>query len=331
MKVPSLCVTSPGNILVAEVDVPTPGPGEVLVRTVYSAVSPGTELRCLQNVNDSVPVFPFVPGYSMSGIVTSSGPGAQVAEGCRVFCTGTAKSSVALQWGGHIGYAVRDATSVYPLPETVDMRAASITKLAAIAYRGARLAQAGPGKTVAVVGLGPIGQLSARIHSALGAHVVAGDRASARVALSEAVGIRSVLTGPNIPDAFREWLPDGADIVVDATGAHALIPQLIGLARDKPWDDSEVAGPRYIVQGSYPADFAIPYQAAFMKELSFYLPRDTQPRDVLAVLKLIAEGRLYVNDLISITAQPEAAPGIYSDLLNPDSSLITAAFEWSAD
>jgi threonine dehydrogenase-like Zn-dependent dehydrogenase len=60
--------------------------------------------------------------------------------------------------------------------------------LAAIAYRGVRLAQPRLHETVAVIGLGPIGQCSARLFAATGARVVALDRIPERVAHLQGLG-----------------------------------------------------------------------------------------------------------------------------------------------
>ena len=118
-------------------------------------------------------------------------------------------------------------------------------------------------------------------------------------------------------------------MIVDATGAPQVLPQLIELVRDLPWDDVPHAGARYVVQGSYPGHFAIPYQAAFRKELTFLLPRDMQPRDVRAVFDLIVRGRLVVDDLIE-TARPSDAQDVYSALQGARPELITAAFDWTS-
>jgi len=140
---------------------------------------------------------------------------------------------------------------------------AAATKLAAIAYRGVRLARPKPHETVAVIGLGAIGLLAAQLHAQSGARVVAAD-----------------------------------------------------------------LGARVVIQGSYTGEFCLPYQAIFMKELSFYVPRDVQPRDIRAMLEVIARGKLNLDALIIDVRAPSSAPETYVDLAEPDTELITVAFEW---
>lgn len=73
----------------------------------------------------------------------------------------------------------------------------------------------------------------------------------------------------------------------------------------------------------------MPYQDAFMKELSFYLPRDSQPRDLVAVIDLMATGKLAVSDLLSQTAPPEDAPRVYAALTERNTPLLTVTFSWA--
>ena len=99
------------------------------------------------------------------------------------------------------------------------------------------------------------------------------------MALARAAGIEAITPDGAIAATVHEVLPDGADIVVDATGAAAVLPQAVASARELGWDDSPLQGARIVVQGSYPEDFSIPYQEAFRKEAHILVPRDMPPRD----------------------------------------------------
>ena len=329
MKTRAILFTAPDEATVADVEIPEPRAGEVLVETAFSAISPGTELRCLAGRQQGAPEWPFVPGYSQSGRVVALGEGVDLPVGTAVFCTGTARADVGLLWGGHTAHAVRSAGDVFPLPEGVDLVEASLAHLAAIAYRGVRLGEARPHETVAAIGLGPIGMLSARLHLATGARVVAADLSPDRVALAEAAGLEAFVPEGPLSAAFRRVLPEGADVVVDSTGAPGVLPHAIEIARDKPWDDSPEPGPRLVVQGSYPGEVSLPYQAAFMKEMSVHLPRDMQPRDLRAVLDLTARGLLSARDVVSDVRPPEDAGKTYAELREAAGRLMSVAFEWT--
>jgi threonine dehydrogenase-like Zn-dependent dehydrogenase len=204
-----------------------------------------------------------------------------------------------------------------------------VARLAAIAHHGVRFSRPCPERKIAVVGLGPIGMFSARIHAALGAEVVGGDLSESRVAQLESSGVRGVNTSGGMVAAFASVWPEGADVVIDATGVPAVALEAVELARDKPWDDDpSKEGARYLFQGSYPADVPVPYRPAFMKELSFYLPRNTQRCDMEAVLSLMAQGGLQVRDVISDVRPPEAAAETFKELRERTPGLMTVAFKW---
>jgi 2-desacetyl-2-hydroxyethyl bacteriochlorophyllide A dehydrogenase len=328
MKTRAILFTAPGQVAASDVEIPEPLAGEVLVETAFSAVSPGTELRCLAGKQAGTPDWPYIAGYSQSGRVAAVGEGVSLEVGIPVYCAGTARANVALSWGGHAAHAVRPEAEVFPLPEGADLVEASLGHLAAIAYRGVRLGQARPHETVANIGLGPIGMLSARLHAATGARVVAADLSPERVALAEARGVDAFVPEGPLPAAFRKVLPEGADVVVDSTGAPAVLPRAMEVAREKPWDDSAEPGPRLVVQGSYPGDVAVPYQDAFMKEMSLHFPRDVQPRDVRAVLDLMARGLLSARDVVTEVRSPEDASRTYAELREAPGKLMSVAFEW---
>lgn len=329
MKTTALLATGIDRVELVGATLPDPGAGEVLIETLYSVISPGTELRCLAG-RQPMATFPFVPGYSAVGRVVACGAGASLEEGTWVFGKGSEKSDRPLLWGGHTAHAVCQAAAVFVVPPGVEPLDAVFAKLAAIAYRGVRIAGTRPHEQVAVVGLGPVGQLAARLHTLVGARTLAADLDPGRVAVARAAGIDAFVPDRPLPEAFRAVQPDGADVVVDATGAASVLPMAVLLGRTKPWDDSLTEPVRLVVQGSYPGSVTFDYHDAFRRELSVLFPRDNQPRDTETALRLMAEGRLRPRDLASRIAPPEAAPEIYANLRAAEPGLLTAVFQWHA-
>ncbi|GAB4191043.1 MAG: alcohol dehydrogenase catalytic domain-containing protein [Roseiflexaceae bacterium] len=309
-------------------EIPEPGEGQVLIAVANSCISPGTELRCLAGKQPDASPWPFIPGYALAGRVAARGRGVALPLGAPVFSGGTQAASHARMWGGHVSHALLDEAAVFPLPPGLALLDASAARLAAIALHGIRLCRPQIDDTVAVVGLGPIGQLSARLAALSGARVVATDRVTARVELARAAGVEAYLAGGSLAETLAPAIPGGADVVIDATGAAAVLPQAVELARTLPWDDLPTPGARYVVQGSYPDALAIPYHAAFHKELSFLVPRDTQPRDIRRALELLASGALRVADLLGAPRPPDAAPQTYAALRAGEAGMMTAVFGW---
>lgn len=327
MHTQAITFTAPDQVALRDVEVPEPGPGEVLIEAHYTCISPGTELRCLAGKQPGAPAWPFIPGYALAGVVAAAGPGTSIAAGARVFCSGTERASANRCWGGHVGHAVRGEASVFTVPDGVDLLDAAVAKLAAICYHGVRLSRPLPHEVVATVGLGPIGQLAARLHAAAGARVVCADVAPERVAAARAAGLEAIEVSGDLAGAFARALPGGADVVIDATGSPAVLAQAIALARDVPWGDAPPGGARLLVQGSYPAEFAVPYQDAFMKELSILITRDQQPQDTRTALDLMQRGKLRVRDLITDVRAPSDAARTYAELAQSRGAM-TFAFDW---
>lgn len=325
-----LLFTGVDQVALAEMPLPRPEPHEVLVETLFSCVSPGTELRCLAGRQDQLGAdhFPFIPGYALVGRVVTADRAGRCPVGQLVFAGGTRRAAYRLAWGGHVSHAVVPADAAIVLPPKVSPVDAGLLKLAAIAYRGWRIARVRPTETVAVVGLGPIGQLSARIFAQAGVSVMAVDVSAERVATARAQGLQAVQVSSSINEVVRRVWPHGADVVVDATGRAAVLRETVQLVRDRPWEDLPMTGGKLIVQGSYSGDVPFPQDIAFAKELQVLWPRDCQREDLVAVLGLIEQGTLRVSDLAGVPWPVDQAPDVYSALQKPGAKMLTAVFAW---
>jgi 2-desacetyl-2-hydroxyethyl bacteriochlorophyllide A dehydrogenase len=323
----AILMTQPGQVAFAPAVVPAIEPTELLIASEYTCISPGTELRCLAGKEQNT-VWPFVPGYAVVGRVVEAGAQTSTPVGTRVVCSGTRRADKNLQWGGHIGHVIMSESGAFPVPDSIAALDAATVNLAAIAYRGLRMSRVQPHEGVAVLGLGAIGQFAARLHHLTGARVYAADLNDARVAIAQQAGVNAFVPTGDLVEAFRERLPDGADVVVDATGVPQVAAQAIAIGREKPWSDVS-PGPRLIIQGSYPESLTIPYQPAFRREMSVWFPRDQQAEDVRTILSLMARGLLRGADLIGTVEAPQNAAQVYEDVRT--GKYITAAFRWSGD
>ncbi len=326
-KTVALIVTEMNRVELREVLVADPGPDQVLVRNEFSVISPGTELRCIAGQQAGA-TFPFVPGYSAAGVVEKAGRETGFHEGDRVCAIGGGTFiDVERQWGGHAARLLIKPQSLVAVPENVSIKQAAIGKIAAIPYHGFRLAAAKPDMRCVVLGLGLIGQLSARLFAGA-CPTVACDLDVTRVETAKRAGIDARLIDRELQPALRE-LADSADIVADSTGVAGVMNTALRLLRARPWGDVEQSPPVYLVQGSYAGSMTIDYNEAFMKEAVIIVARDNGRADVEAVLQTISDGRLNVDDLLAKVVRPEEAGEVYRDLAGR-SSLMTAVFDWSA-
>lgn len=325
----ALIVTAPHTVELGTVELPEPGSGEVLLETLFSSISPGTELRCLAGKQQGA-AFPFVPGYSMIGRVVRAGRSSGIAEGTIGFAMGSEHAAGAhLMWGAHMSHAVCGAARLQVLPDDIDRTEAVVSKLASIPYHGLRLCRPLSEERVAVVGLGAIGHCAAKLYTLAGAHTVACDLSPRRVEAARAAGIEAVVAGSSLKLAFADVFPDGADVVVDCTGIASVLPHALELCRELPWGDHEKAGPRYVVQGSYPDSFSVPYGGAFLREMTFIVPRSEQDRDRRVIHDLLRRGALSLKSIVSGVRKPKDAAEVYRALGDPATDLMTVVFDWS--
>jgi len=331
MNAKCILFTGVSQVEIGETELPSPDPDDLVLETIMSCISPGTELRCLAGAQEGLGrhSFPIIPGYATVGRVLRADKSGRHPQGSLVFSTGNRNASVRCAWGGHLSHAVVPAASAYAIPATISLANASLLKLAAIAHRGLRLSGFQAGEKVIVVGLGPIGQLAARLFQAAGAEVLGTDLSIERVAVAKAAGLTALQLGANGDvSAVRALMPAGAEIVVDATGYAPAIHTSAELVVDRPWNESNPAPGRLIIQGSYGADLLFPQGIAFLKELQVIWPRDSQVSDLEAVGRSMVSGALTAEDLVSHVHPVADAPQVYAELQGAKKGLLTAVFDW---
>src|SRR5512135_3530014 len=110
---------NPASIAVADLPVPRPGPGQVLVRVSASPINPSDQmfLRGLYGFKKPLPA---VPGFEGSGTVVEIGGGmmARLLKGRRVACAAVDQRSSHGMWAE---YVVTSAKSCIPLIKGVTM------------------------------------------------------------------------------------------------------------------------------------------------------------------------------------------------------------------
>jgi len=344
-----------GPVEVLDVPCPSPGPTEVLVRTVASVISPGTERAIISLAQSSLltkartrpdlvrqvvhkaraeglttarhtvrsRLAQDLPlGYSAAGVVVAAGnavtnvrPGQMVATG------GAGKAN-------HAEFQAVPALLCATVPEGVPAEDAAFTTIASIALHGLRQAETGPGSRVVVLGLGLIGQLTARLALASGCTVAGIDPAEHTRQIAGRSGVLALdECGETTTDQVLSWTRGrGADAVLvcaalRSSDAIIRVPALcrdraaviivgdVGLHLDRtPFYERELSlrfarsyGPgRY--EPSY-EDWGVDFPAGQV--------RWTEGRNFEAVLDLLANKRLAVADLVTHTFDVAKADAAY--------------------
>jgi predicted dehydrogenase/threonine dehydrogenase-like Zn-dependent dehydrogenase len=286
-----------GALALHEVPSPELLPGGILVRTLFSVISSGTERAKLETSKKSLVGKALVRpdlvkqvldvasregvrsayqkvqarlntlsplGYSCSGVVLAAGEGVTGFQpGDRVACAGA-------------GFANHSEINFIPrnlavrVPESVPLDQAALTTIGAIALQGFRQSGSAFGETIAVIGAGLVGVLTVALGRAAGCRMIAVDLESQRAAGAERFGAICGLPAndPSLPEKIRNLSGFGVDaaILTAATRSTDPIELAAQIVRDRG---------RIVVVGD--VSMAVSRSAAYAKELSIVLSRSYGP------------------------------------------------------
>lgn len=227
---------APGVVSIGSEPEPALGEGEVRLRTLYSGISAGTELTYYRGTNRYLEQrwdserrllvageaqFPYPvsnSGYEEVGTIAELGPGVtQVRAGQRVWGT----------WG-HRSSAVVAAehAAARLLPDDADPLIGVFSHIGAVGLNVVLDADIHVGETVAVFGLGVLGQIVAQLARLNGARVVGVDLIPSRLALARKLGADVTLDAREgeVAERIRDLTgARGADVAIEVSGnARAL-------------------------------------------------------------------------------------------------------------
>lgn len=365
-----------GELRVEEMPPPQVKPRGIVVRNHCSVVSPGTERQALEFARSSLigkakkrpdlvkKVWNKVrtdgilsavdaarqrlgewssPGYCSAGIVDDVGEEVSTFQaGDRVACAGHGFASHGEIVWVPVNFAV-------PIPDVVSLDDASFTTLGAIALHGIHRANVGPGEKVAVIGLGVIGQLTARILEAYGNPVLGVDlrRDAVETALDHGIDAGAVVGEDDVlaqGDHFSEGSGVDAAIITASTSSNQPLEQAAGLARPRGnvcvvgqvgmevdrrvFYDKEL---ELTVAKSYGEGRDDPLYVDKGEDRPIDQSRWTVARNMREFLRLLSEKEVTVEDLVERRAQLNEAPEIYEEILDGSITGKTALIEYDSE
>ena len=332
-----------GPVVLLDVPGPVPEPTEVLVRTLSSVISPGTERAVTALARSSLiakararpdlvrqvvrkaraegitatrqavlgRLAADLPlGYSAAGLVIDAGAAVTGVRPGQLVATGGA---------GMANHAELQAVPwllCAPVPAGVNAQDAAFTTIASIALHGLRLAEAGPGSKVVVVGLGLIGQLTGRLAMAAGCDVAGIDPVGYPREVAARTGVLALdERGDETTEQILAWSRGrGADaVLVCAAGpSPAAVMRVPALCRDRavvvivgdvglklsrtPFYERELS--LRFARSYGPGRYDPSYEARGVDYPAGQV-RWSEGRNFEAVLDLLAAGRLAVGDLVT--------------------------------
>jgi len=286
-----------GRPFVGEVPVPALQKGRVLVRTVASLISAGTEraavelvskglvqearqrpdlvkavvtkvkneglLNTFASVRDKMAASQAL-GYSAAGIVSA------IAEDVTEFQIGDRVACAGVGFASHAEVLSVPKNLCVHLPESVSFESGAYGTLGAIALQGVRLAELTLGESVVVIGLGLVGQLTVQLLKANGCRVFGLDLDQTRVSLALELGAdKALVSNEEAAKEIDTWTGGhGADavLITAATDSNQPIELAARVSRLKG---------RVIVVGM--TGMNIPRQPFFSRELKLIISMSYGP------------------------------------------------------
>lgn len=353
-----LIVEPDGQVTIEAFDVPVPSPEQILVRITTTQVSAGSEMNGIRRRRSASTAeqaaFPRQGmGYTAIGTVEAVGSAVQgFSPGERVFCNGN-HCTHWLVTPAAVAESITSASfAIQKLPDNLSDTEAAFCVLGDIALHGVRLAQLQIGESVAVHGLGVIGQLSVQLARLAGAYPVIGvDLFAERLEQALALGATHTIDASRedvvarlralteLPWRYRGYLPNlppnaGAAAQLHCTSNISNYPDMIKAAADRgriilvgatsgtaPIESNELFRREITLRGSYQTGMEEPHP---------YWPW-TRERNRYTILDLIARGELQVKPLISHVVPYSEAPALYDLMMNGGQGWMGIFFTWQAE
>ena len=256
---------------------------------------------------------PLILGHEISGHIESLGEGAAglsvgdrvvvnnvrtcgtcfwCIRGSQATCNSMCVAGLSAD-GGLAEYMTWPANHLIKLPDNISDREAPLIEPATVAVHAVRRSGVKVGDNVAVIGCGTVGLLSVQAFRAAGARVIAVDVREDSITLAKSLGADDTINSAD--SKAMEQLLDltdgiGADIAAETAGAE-MTPQLA-------IDYTRKAGTTVLV-GIYSATPVFNFNDIVGTEKTVIGSVAASPGDMEATVRLLAEGKISVKELIS--------------------------------
>ena len=295
---------------------PAPGPRELLLRTVYSGITNGTERHALLGEHGWKD-FPGRHGYQHVCRVEEAGEGVEgFSRGELVFYG---------RYVGHRGWHLADASDAHrallvKLPEGPAPEECALLGVAGVAMRGIRRFRVGAGDRVWVAGAGLIGQFAAQAARCCGAEVTVSEVNGERLKRAGRTGAHHLVRADG-PDAWKELAARGPyDCIVDACGLPSLF---LEVSRHQLLARGGVIG-ALAVRSETTFDWHLLHGTEGSIEVSCHFSTD----DLRVVLQLLLLRQMHIGPLITHRVPVEEASRIYEILRDRPGELLGVVFSW---
>ncbi len=337
MKGQRLLFSQGPHIEIEGYDVPQPGPNQILVRVTRSHVSAGSEMNFVRHGAAAYGLKPredgreqYAIGYMTVGRVAAIGAGVSgYAVGDRVLTGGT-----------HCSHWLVDPTTpsgpIAKLPDNVSDEAAGFAILGDVALHGVRRAGLQIDESVAVFGMGMVGQLTLQLARLSGAYpLIAVDLFDSRLEKAKLSGATHAInaTREDATQAIRDITGGaGAEIIFHCTPVAHIMQSLLEAAAERG---------TIVLTGSAPGTAQIRLQEELLRRelniIGIYESRMSEPhpywpwtreRNRRACLRLMSTGELRLDHLITHVVPYTDAQAIFELMVRGGDDWLGVVFKW---
>jgi propanol-preferring alcohol dehydrogenase len=293
-------------MVIQEIDIPTPGPGQILVKTEACGVC-HTDVHAADGDWPLKPKPPFVPGHEAIGRVAAIGAGVTlVKEGDRVgvpwlysacghceYCLAAWETVCAdaqfggyTQNGGFAEYLLGDPNYVAHIPAGLDAKLAAPLICAGITtYKGIKQTEARAGEWIVISGSGGLGHLAIQYAKIMGLQVCAVDIDDDKLSLATEMGADLVVNAkhPAAIEAVKKGTSGGAHGVLITAPSLGAFKQGVAMTRKRG---------TCVLVGLPPGDFPVPLFDVVANCITIRGSFVGNREDMAETLAFAAEGRV---------------------------------------
>lgn len=317
-----LLFSAPGQPALVETPAPEISDDTILLRTLYSGLSNGTERNQLLGLNYNPDrTFPFLrAGYQTTSVVERCGDQITRYRVGDLVATGTFGTHAEL----HIA---RESDLISPLPPDFDPVSGALLSIAAVAHRNVDRAAIGAGDKVLICGAGPIGLLALQIARLRGARVLVLTRGAEGARLATALGADAAVYGDAEVHATFLAEHHPFTVAIESTGSVDLLQRLIGTSWGEGVFGTRSRG-RLVMLAGYD-EVRYRGNAAQAGEIAILHSGHFAPQDHATVIDLVHTKRLQIRPLIRRQVPVADIVSVYETLRDHPSEVGGTVFDWT--
>lgn len=317
----ALVYHGPRDLRLEQVPTPQPGAGEVRLKVLSTGICGSDVHGYLGITGRRIP--PMVMGHEFAGVVDAAGHGADgVPVGLKAtvqpvnfcgeceyclrgetnLCLRRRFFGVMAENGSMAEYLCVPAKLVVPLPEGLSMEQGAMSEAIAVAYGAVRRAGDVSGRSVLVVGAGPIGLFILQMAKALGAgRVTVSDLDENRLKKALELGADDAVN-PGRQD-LSAALPGGVEVSFEAVGTTATVAQAISATK---------SGGTVVWVGNSHKIVEVDMQSVVTRKISILGSYIYTHREFAEAVELLGRGVIKCAPLISHRFPLEQGPQVFA-------------------